>query len=392
MPDRPPIHHHVQHRHRGVARRYLDLRVAGASGIAALLAVLGPGVLAGLSDDDPAGVTTYSILGADFGYQLLWTIPLSTALLIIFHLLAVRLGIASGKEFAATLRRAYGPRWAHAAAVLFVLANTGTICAEFAGVAGVGTLAGIPPWVSVPVAAAVIIGLVIGASFHRIEHVLLTLSSLLGAYLVSSVLSHPDWGAVAKGLAMPSIPSGTAGAVAISAAIGTTLAPWGLAFIQSYAVDKGIPVEHFRAERIEVVFGSILTGVLGVFVAVACAATLNATGRHITDAHDVAVALKPLAGHFAGLLFGVGLLGAALLAGAIVTLPGVPLVRLIYLSQLVNAVFLAPHMIALVRMNGDPRIVGDRALGPVARTAGHVGVAVAITSMLLLTSTAITHR
>jgi Mn2+/Fe2+ NRAMP family transporter len=112
--------------------------------VTAFLAVLGPGLLAGLSDDDPAGITTYSILGAEYGYRLLWVIPLSTLLLICFHVLAVRIGAGSGKGFVGVVRHRWGRGWGHAAAAGLLLANFGTICAEYAGVAAAGSLIGIP--------------------------------------------------------------------------------------------------------------------------------------------------------------------------------------------------------------------------------------------------------
>src|SRR5919201_4534387 len=148
-------------RHRGAGRPHLVLRTphrALASlrghriGSVALLAVVGPGLLAGLSDDDPAGITTYSILGADYGYRLLWVLAVSTAALIVFHEVAARTGIATGKGLARLVRERYGVRATAVALSALVIANLGTLCAEFAGVAAGMKLAGIPPWASVPVA------------------------------------------------------------------------------------------------------------------------------------------------------------------------------------------------------------------------------------------------
>ncbi|MBC7461140.1 MAG: divalent metal cation transporter [Thermoleophilia bacterium] len=390
----------IQHRRRGVARRFVALRRSGVAGIAAFLAVLGPGVLAGLSDDDPAGVTTYSILGTDYGYDLLWVIPASTALLIMFHLLAIRLAVETGSGFVALIRNRFGPRAAAVAGASFVVANFGTICAEFAGIGAVAELAGVPKAPCVLGAAALIIVLVIGASFHRVEHVLLAVSAVLASYVVAGILAKPDWPRVAHGLLVPTAPPSSAAYVAVAATLGTTLAPWGLAFIQSYAVDKRIARKDYGLERVEVIVGSILTGVIGVFIAVACAATLGVQGLHIKDASDAARALRPLAGNYASLLFGVGLAGAGLLAAVIVplatsyslaeafgrpsdlddrtmsdrffygsfivlvisaavvvSLPGVPLIPVVFVSQIINAVLLAPHLILLVRLNRDTRVV-----------------------------------
>ena len=124
-----------------------------------------------------------------------------------------------------------------------VVANTGTLCAEFAGVAaGMGLLTGMSRYVSVPLAAAGVSVLVLRESFKRVEHVLLLLSAIFVTYIVSGVLAHPDWGEAAKGLVVPSIPLTRDAVLLAVATVGTTLAPWGLAFIQSYAVDKKIRV------------------------------------------------------------------------------------------------------------------------------------------------------
>ena len=385
-------------------------------------------MLAGLSDDDPAGVTTYSILGTQFGYRLLWAIPISTALLVLFHLLAVRLAIRSGRGFVAVVRARYGHTAAKVAGAAFVLANFGTICAEFAGIGAVAQLAGLPTAPCVLGAAGLIVALVLVESFHRVEHVLLALSAVLSSYLVAGVLAQPDWSKAARGLVVPSMPLTTGAFIALTATIGTTLAPWGLAFIQSYAVDKGLSQRDYGPERVEVVIGSLLTGIIGIFIAVACAATLATAGLHIEDARDAAQALRPLAGEYASLLFGIGLAGAGLLAAAIVPLatayslaeafgragdlddaaradrffygsfvvlvglaativsiPHLPLLALIYFSQLVNAILLAPHLMLLVLLNRDVQIVGDHdILSAGWSAAAWLGITLVVSSVLAL--------
>ena len=121
--------HALAHYKRGIARQFARFRATGAGGLSAFLAVLGPGLLAGLSDDDPAGITTYSILGTDHGYRLLWIIPASTLLLVQFHLMAVRIGAVSGKGFVGIIREQWGHVWGYAAVVGLLFANFGTICA-----------------------------------------------------------------------------------------------------------------------------------------------------------------------------------------------------------------------------------------------------------------------
>lgn len=402
------------------------------SALLAVAAVAGPGVLAGLSDDDPAGITTYSILGADEGYRLLWVLLLSTLALIVFHDLGARIGIVTGQGLTGIVRERYGVRVATLALGALVVANVGTTCAEFAGVAVAGDLAGIPRYLSVPAAAVGVSLLVLRGSFHRVEHVLLALSAVFVAYIASGLLAGPDWQAAARGLVVPSLPLTREAVLLATATVGTTLAPWGLAFIQSYAVDKRLKPSDLPLERADVVVGAVMTGVIGFFVVVSCAATLHQTGRSIEDAGDAAVALEPLAGTAASTLFGLGLLGAALLAAsvlplstaysvceavgheaalddpvrsaplfygtyatvvagavAIVLVPHMPLVPILYLTQALNAILLLPLLALVVGIARDPDLMGLHTLsrrGTVAATAtiGFVSVAVAALGILTL--------
>ncbi|HWP33130.1 MAG TPA: Nramp family divalent metal transporter [Solirubrobacterales bacterium] len=415
-----------RHTHWRVARRRHLLLRGGA--VATLLAVIGPGLLAGLSDDDPAGIATYSILGAKYGYELLWVLALSTAALVVFHELGVRLGIVTGKGLLTLVRERYGGRAAALVLSALIVANTGTLCAEFAGVAaGMQLLGGVSRYVSVPLAAVAVSALVLRESFRHVEHFLLALSAVFVAYVVAGVLAHPDWGAAAKGLTVPSLPLNREAVLVAVATLGTTLAPWGLAFIQSYAVDKRLHVKELNYERIDVVVGAILTGVIGFFVVVACAATLHAEGIEIEDAGDAARALEPLAGDTAATLFGLGFLGAALLAAAIVPLstaysvsetfgrkadlndsfaearsfylsyaavvlvavvlvliPGAPLIQILFLTQALNAVLLLVLLPFMRSLGRDRELMGHYALGRRGRLVTGIALAAVAVSVLTL--------
>jgi Mn2+/Fe2+ NRAMP family transporter len=419
----PPLAHH----RRGIAQQFARFRAAGIGAFSAFLAVLGPGLLAGLSDDDPAGITTYSLLGAEHGYRLLWIIPASTLLLVQFHLMAVRLGAATGKGFVGVIRERWGHGWGYFAVTGLLFANFGTICAEYAGISAAGSLINIPSWVSAPLAGLLISLLVVLGSFHRVERVLLVISATLALYIVDGILAEPDWAQVWHNSVVPHLPVDHAGWIAIAATLGTTLAPWGLAFIQSYAVDKKITLAKLSWERIDVIIGSLLTGIIGLAIAVACAATLHQAGIQINDAGDAASALQPLAGRFATLLFGAGLLGAALLAAAvvplataysiaegvgaaasldldsgrfqlfyaafvgltvaavsIVSLPGLPLIPFIYASQVVNAVLLPLHVIALHLLTRDAGLMGQARTGKAGLVAGWVSIALILACVAAL--------
>jgi NRAMP (natural resistance-associated macrophage protein)-like metal ion transporter len=417
--------------HHRLLRRRRRLLAGGTA--ATLLAVVGPGILAGLSDDDPAGITTYSILGAKYGYEMLWVLALSTAALIVFHELGARMGIVTGKGLLALVRERYGTRGAGIALTALVAANFGTLCAEFAGVAaGMDLLAGVSRYVSVPIAAIGVSALVLRGSFHRVEHVLLALSAVFIAYIVSGFLAHPDWGATGRGLVVPSMPLTRDAILVAVATVGTTLAPWGLAFIQSYAVDKRLDVSELRYERVDVIVGAVMTGIIGLFIVVACAATLHVNGITVNEASDAAKALEPLAGGFAATLFGLGFLGAALLAAAVVPLstaysvseafgrradiddsfgqaplfylsfgvlvlvaaavvliPGAPLVPILFLSQALNAVLLLVLLPFMRRIGRDPDVMGEYALSGWDRTLTGVVLALVAVSVVALLALAV---
>ncbi len=390
--------------------------------------MVGPGVLAGLSDDDPAGITTYSILGAKYGYQLLWVLAVSTAALIVFHELGMRLGVVTGKGLLTLVRERYGGGSAGLVIGALLIANTGTLCAEFAGVAAAGDLLlGVSRYVSVPIAAVAVSLLVLRGTFRYVEHVLLALSAVFVTYILSGILAHPDWGEAARGLAVPDMPLTRDAALVAVATVGTTLAPWGLAFIQSYAVDKRLTVRDLEYERVDVIVGAVMTGVIALFVVVACAATLHAEGVEVEDARDAALALEPLAGHIAATLFGFGLLGAALLAAAIVPLstaysvsealgrkarlddsfqearsfyssyaavvvvavglvliPGAPLISILFLSQALNAVLLLVLLPFMRALGKDRELMGRHRLRRTDRVLTGAALLVVAASVLAL--------
>ena len=370
--------------------------------IAALLSVMGPGVIAGLSDDDPAGITTYSVVGSKYGYQLLWVLVASTFALIVFQDLGARIGVVTRQGMIGLVRQKYGARSGTLSASALILANIGTMTAEFAGIAAAGELFGLSRYVSVPLAAILVSFLVLRGSFARVEKVFFIVSAVFLAYVIAGFMSHPDWGQALKGVVIPTMPFNHDAIYIATATLGTTLAPWGLAFIQSYAVDKRLTRDDLKLLRIDVWTGSLLTGIIGFFVVVTCAATLNKEGITINDASDAARALQPLAGTLAKDLFAFGLIGAALLAASILPLstaysvsdltgrpaalddspkeaplfyatfgvitavsaililiPGAPLITILVLTQILNAVLLLPLLIYMFGIAKDERLMGE---------------------------------
>jgi len=394
--------------------------------------VVGPGLLAGLSDDDPAGITTYSVLGADHGYQLLWVLLLSTVALVVFHGLAARMGVVTGQGLIGLVRQRYGVGVGGAVLAALVVANIGTTCAEFAGIAAGFELFGVSRYVSVPVAAVAVSLLVLRGSFHRVERLLLLVSTVFLAYIASGFLAHPDWGAALRGTVVPTMPMTGEAVAIVTATLGTTLAPWGLSFMQSYAVDKKLRTEDLPLERVDVVTGAVLTGVIGFFVVVACAATLHRDGLRISDAADAAVALQPLAGEAAATLFGVGLIGASFLAASILPLstaysvceyagveaaiddpyreartfyltygivtlvgtvivltPELPLVAILVGTQVLNAVLLVPLLVAMVGLARDRNLMGGFATGRAGTLVYGLTTAAVVLCVVTLGATAL---
>ena len=399
--------------------------------LAVLAAVVGPGLLAGLSDDDPPGITTYSVLGAEHGYRLLWVLLLATVALVLFHDLGARMGIITGQGLTGLVRQVYGVRPAVLAVVALVVANVGTTCAEFAGIAAAFELFGVSRYASVPAAAALVSLLVLRGSFHRVERVLMLVSAVFVTYVVAGVMAGPDWGAALHGTVAPSLPRSRDAIALTTATIGTTLAPWGLSFIQSYAADKRLTSDELRYERVDVITGACLTGIIGFFVVIACAATLHPRGVSIHDAADAAQALQPLAGDLAGKLFGIGLIGAALLAASILPLstaysvtefmgreaalndrareaplfygtyavvitvsasliliPGAPLVSILVLTQILNAVLLLPLLAFMYGIARNSDLMGEH-VATRGAAAGYVlaiaFIAVCVVSLGVLT-------
>jgi Mn2+/Fe2+ NRAMP family transporter len=273
---------------------------------------------------------------------------------------------------------------------------------------------------------------VLRGSFHRVERFLLLLSTVFLAYIASGVLAHPDWGAAFHGMLVPSLPTDSAAIAIVTATVGTTLAPWGLSFIQSYAVDKKLRTEDLSLERVDVVTGAALTGIVGFFVVVACAATLHRDGHSIHDAADAAVALQPLAGTAASTLFAVGLIGAAFLAASIlplstaysvceyagieaavddpyiearpfyltfgivtlvgaltVLIPNIPLVTILVATQVLNAVLLVPLLFAMIGIGRDRDLMGRFTIGPASTIAYFITTAVVVLCVAALAVTSL---
>ncbi|HEY9287512.1 MAG TPA: divalent metal cation transporter [Candidatus Dormibacteraeota bacterium] len=398
----------------------------------AFLAALGPGLISGFADNDAGGITTYSVVGAQFGYDLMWVVLASMIALGITQEVGARLGLATGHGFGGLIRQQYGVRRAVFAIGVMLLANLGDTVAEFAGIGAALAIFGVPVALSSALAALLIIFLLSRANFRRIQFVFLGVGiATSAAYAISAFLSRPDWKTAAVSTV---VPHGTVTAlylVAVMGTVGTTITPWGQAFIQSYAADKNLGPRDLPASRLDVGVGAFLTNLVAGFIVVACAATLWAHGHTaITTAADAARALGPLAGRFAELLFALGLLTASCLglgtvpltsayavteafgwesgldrtwrqapafygllaffvgfAALFILIPGLPLIGVMYLSQVFDGLLLPIILVFVMLMSRDRRLLGRlRSSLPLYIAGWTVTLLISLLSVLLVAS------
>ncbi len=289
-----------------------------------IFAVLGPGFITANVDNDAGGIFTYSQAGAAYGYTLLWTmIPITLALIVVQEMCA-RMGAVTGKGLSDLIREEFGLRMTFVMMILLVIVNFTNVITEFSGIAGSIGLFHISKYISVPVCAVLVWALVVKGDYKKVEKIFLIASVFYIAYIIAGVLSQPNWhNAIVQTVKLP--PRGVWGDKAYVymtvGVIGTTITPWMQFYLQSSIVEKGITVRQYKASRLDVIVGSIFTDVVAWFIVVACAATLFTHGiKDIPDASVAALAMKPLAGDYAFLLFSAGLFNASLFAASILPL------------------------------------------------------------------------
>jgi NRAMP (natural resistance-associated macrophage protein)-like metal ion transporter len=289
-----------------------------------VLAVLGPGFITANVDNDAGGIYTYSQAGAAYGYTLLWTmIPITLALIVVQEMCA-RMGAVTGKGLSDLIREEFGLRMTFVMMILLVIVNFTNVITEFAGIAGSMGLFNVSKYISVPAAAVLVWFLVVKGDYKKVEKIFLIASVFYIAYIIAGVLSRPNWhAALIETIKLPprSVWANKPYVYMTVAVIGTTITPWMQFYLQSSIVDKGVTVKQYKASRLDVIVGSIFTDIVAWFIIVACAATLFANGiKDIPDASTAALAMRPLAGDYAFILFAAGLFNASLFAASILPL------------------------------------------------------------------------
>jgi NRAMP (natural resistance-associated macrophage protein)-like metal ion transporter len=303
----------IWERVKGRARRF-------ALTLPIMLAVLGPGIITGNVDNDAGGITTYSVIGARFGYSMLWMLVLITFTLAMIQEMCARMGVVTGKGLADLIRERFGIRVTIVVMLLLVFTNLANTMGEFAGVAGASSILGLNRFIAIPVVAFSVWLLVVKGSYRAVEKVLLVFCVVYLTYVISAFMAHPNWGVVAKSAVVPTFQMNPEFISLFIATIGTTIAPWMQFYQQSSVAEKAIGLKHYRYEVLDTYIGSFLTNFVSFFIIVACASTLFVAGVRVNTAAEAAGALAPLAGKYASILFAVGLINASIMAAGVLPL------------------------------------------------------------------------
>ncbi len=370
------------------------------------LVLMGPGIITSNVDNDAGGIATYSLAGAGFGMTMLWTLVPIAFLLIIIQEMGARMAVVSGKGLSDLIRERYGVKCAFYMMIVLILNNLGNTLAEFAGIAAALEIFGVSRYISVPVSILFLLWLVVKGTYGSVEKVFLTACLFYVAYIVAGFLVRPDWSAVAASLASPTVKLESDFLVMLVGLVGTTIAPWMMFYLQASIVDKGLSIHDLKAVRMDVITGSVVVNVVAFFIILACAATLFKAGIKINSAEEAAMALKPLAGDYCTWLFAFGLLNASLFAASILPLstaytvceafgwessldqkfsqapqfytlycfivlfsglvilaPNLPLVPIMFISQVLNGLVLPAVLIFMILLSNDPEVMKEHTNG-----------------------------
>jgi Mn2+/Fe2+ NRAMP family transporter len=371
--------------------------------LALFMAVVGPGFITSNVDNDAGGISTYSIAGAKYGYALLWSLIPMTIALYVTEEMCARLGVVTGKGLSDLIREEFGFRSTFFVMVTGFFVDLMNVVAEFAGVAAAMEIFHISKYIAVPVAAIMVWILVMRGTARQVEKIFLIACLFYVAYIVSAVLAKPDWLEAGKSLIVPSFQFNTPYLLTLIGLIGTTIAPWQFFYLQAGFVEKRVGPRQYPQARADVLVGSISCMVIVFFIIVCTAATLFVSGHHdIRDAKEAAQALLPMAGRWATLLFAFGLLNASLFAASIlplstahviceglgfeagidhkfreapifywlytvlivvgaglILLPGAPLLKILFFSQVGNGIWLPIVLIFIVLLSSRKDLMGE---------------------------------
>jgi NRAMP (natural resistance-associated macrophage protein)-like metal ion transporter len=379
-------------------------------GLWALLVIMGPGIITSSADNDAGGIATYSLAGAEYGLSMFWLMVPTIVLLIVIQEMCARMGVVTGKGLSDLIRERFGVKCTFYTMVALVLANLATTLAEFAGIVAALEIFGISRYISMPFSILFLMWLVVKGTYASVERVFLTACVLFVAYVVDGFLVGPHWVEVLHSLVTPTVHSDPAYLMMMVGLVGTTVSPWMLFYLQASIVDKGLGVKDLNVSRTDVIFGSIVVGVVATFIMLTCAVAFHEAGIKITEASQAALALAPLAGEYSKWLFAFGLFNASMfaasilplstaytvceafgwessldkkfseapqfyglycftifLSGLIILIPSLPLVSIMYASQVLQGFVLPPLLVFMVVLINDREIMGKYASGMTLR-------------------------
>ena len=372
------------------------------------LSVVGPGIITGTADNDAGGVATYSVVGAHFGYKMLWILIIITFMLYVTQEMGMRLGVVTGKGLADLIRERFGLKFAFFLILLVFLANFSNILADVAGIASVADIYHIPRFIFVPIFSFLIWAVILRGSFNFVQNIFLTSCILFFCYVINGFIARPDLPAMIQGSFIPVLHMNREFIFTATALIGTTLTVWGQFFVQSYFVDKGIDKKNIKSARLDVAFGAFWTDFVAYFIIISCAATLFVKGIRIESAVDAALALGPLLGEFAKHFFAWGLLNASLLGVCVISMgtayaltevlgterkvnatfkeaplfysiigfcilictllvliPNLPMIFILTASQALNTIILPVIFYVMLKLINDKKLMGTNTNGPI---------------------------
>jgi Mn2+/Fe2+ NRAMP family transporter len=382
-------------------------------------AILGPGIITGSVDNDAGGIATYSVAGASYGYGLIWTLIPSLVVLLVIQEMNARMGIVTGKGLSDLIRENAGIKITFFIFIGLLLSNIGNTTTEFAGVAGSMEIFGVSKYISVPIAAAMVWFLVVKGTYQIAERIFLLFSVSLLTYVISALMSKPDWGDIGMSIIRPRMEMNTKSLAMVIALVGTTIAPWMQFYMQSSVIEKGLQMKNYRYTIIDIVVGCIITVVVAFFIMVACGSTLYPEGIEINEAKDAALALEPLAGNIASHVFAFGLFVASVfsatilplatafyiseafgfesgidkkwhearefytlytfilvLSALIILIPGAPLIKISIWSQVINGILLPVVLISMIILINNKKIMGNYVNKPYQNIIGWSAVVI----------------
>lgn len=386
-----------------------------------VMVLLGPGIITSNVDNDAGGITTYSLAGANFGLSMLWSLIPITLVLIIVQEMGARMGVVSGKGLSDLIREKFGVKITFYLMILLILTNLGNTIAEFAGIAASLEIFGISRYLAVPLSVLFLMWLAVKGTYSSVEKVFLTACVFYVAYVVAGFLVKPDWIEVVEAFATPTLRPDTAFVLMLTGLVGTTIAPWMQFYLQASVVDKGLRVRDLRTVRLDVVIGSLGVSIVAFFIILACAATLHKAGIQIEEASQAALALEPIAGKYCTWLFAFGLFNASMFAaailplstayticeafgwessldkkfseapqfyglycftiifsGIIILLPNLPLISLMYFSQVINGLVLPIVLVFMLKLVNDKSIMRNHTNGSIFNVVAWISVALLI--------------